>query len=298
MAFRHWALVLLLGSGWGASFLFNTILLRELEPLSIAMLRLMLGAAGCWLFLAAAGRRVRLLAGRLPLLLLFGLITYAGPLICYAVGQQYIATGVAGVINGSTPALTVLLAHVWPGGERAALHKAGGVAAGFAGVAVMSWPLLQAGGATQGWAILVFMGAPLCHAVGINMARSFRDPDPVVLVALALTAALPVVAPMALMMEGPPVITRTDTALALGFNGLVLTGGFYIILYWLLPQIGPANLSVATLVAPVVALILGVWLLQEDFLPAHAAGLAAILLGMLLIDGRILRRRAPPEAAG
>lgn len=298
MALRYWALIVLLGSGWGASFLFNTILLRELGPLSIAMLRLLLGAAGCWLFLLATRRPVHLPLSRLPLLLLFGLISFAGPLICYAVGQQHIATGVAGVINGSTPALTVLLAHFWPDGEKATAPKAMGVAAGFAGVAAMSLPLLQSGSGSPAWAIAVFMGAPLCHAVGINLARSFRDLDPVVLVALALTAALPVVAPVSLMLEGMPVITRMDTLGALAFNGLVLTGCFYIVVYWLLPRVGAANLSIATLVAPVVALILGVWLLNETFLMAHAAGLAAILLGMLLIDGRMIRRHSRPKAAG
>jgi hypothetical protein len=54
MALRYWAVIFTLGIGWGMSFMFNAILLRELGPLSVSMGRGGFGALGCWIYVLAA----------------------------------------------------------------------------------------------------------------------------------------------------------------------------------------------------------------------------------------------------
>lgn len=298
MAIRYWAVIFLLGIGWGMSFMFNAILLRELGPLSVSMGRVGFGALGCWIYVLAARKRVPLEAGRWLALFGFGVLSYAAPFAFYALGQQHIASGVAGIVNATTPALAVVVSHFWPGGERATLLKSMGVICGFLGIVLLSLPLLGGGQSTALWAVLITLGAPLCYAFSVNVARAFRDMEPVVLVAIALTGATAAIAPLAIWSEGWPHVKRAESWVALLVIGFVLTSAAFIVFYWVLPKVGPTNITMPTLIAPVSALILGTYVLAEPLLASHLWGMAAILLGLLLIDGRILRIWRRKSAVG
>lgn len=292
MALRYWAVILILGIGWGMSFMLNAILLRELGPYSISFLRVFLGALGCWAWVLAARRPVLLGPGRVAALIGFGALSYAAPFAFYALGQQHVASGVAGIINATTPVFVVTVAHVWPGGEKATANKAAGVACGIAGIVLLSLPVLRQGGSSEAWAVLVILGAPVCYGFSMNIARSFRDIEPVVMVAVALSGASAAIAPLAFWQEGVPQPTRPETWAALAMIGFVLTSAAFIALYWVLPKVGPANISIPTMVAPVSAILLGTLVLGEELQAAHFGGLAAVLAGLVLMDGRLLRRRA------
>ncbi|WP_299950622.1 DMT family transporter [uncultured Ruegeria sp.] len=290
MSLKYWLVICILGIGWGMSFMFNAILLRELGPLSVSMGRVAFGALGCWVYVIGARLPVRLSGARAMGLLGFGALSYAAPFAFYALGQQHIASGVAGIVNATTPAFAVIVSHFWPGSERATLLKSLGVVCGFMGIVMLSMPVLQAGATSEFWAILLTLCAPVCYAFSVNIARAFRDMQPVVLTALALSGATIAITPLAIWQEGVPHVTRTETWLSLMMIGFVLTSAAFITFYWLLPKVGPTNISTVTLIAPVSALVLGTWVLQEALLPEHLLGMAAIFVGLLLIDGRLIRR--------
>ncbi len=290
MPLKYWLVICILGIGWGMSFMFNAILLRELGPLSVSMGRVGFGALGCWIYVIGARLNVRLSGNRVIALLGFGALSYAAPFAFYALGQQHIGAGVAGIVNATTPAFAVIVSHFWPGGERATFLKSMGVVCGFAGIVVLSLPVLYSGAGSQFWAILLILLAPVCYAFSVNFARAFQDMQPVVLVALALTGATLAITPLALWQEGLPHVTRVETWASLLMIGFVLTSAAFIVFYWLLPKVGPTNISTVTLIAPVSALVLGTWVLKEALRPEHMLGMAAILVGLLLIDGRIVRR--------
>ncbi len=290
MALKYWLVIFVLGIGWGMSFMFNAILLRELGPISVSMGRVAFGALGCWVYVIGARLPVRLSFARAVGLLGFGALSYAAPFTFYALGQQHIASGVAGIVNATTPAFSVIVSHFWPGSERATLLKSLGVVCGFMGILALSLPVLHEGATSEFWAILLTLCAPVCYAFSVNIARAFREMQPVVLVALALTGATLAVTPLALWLEGMPTVTRTETWLSLMMIGFVLTSASFIAFYWLLPKVGPTNISTVTLIAPVSALVLGTWVLGEVLLPEHLLGMAAIFVGLLLIDGRLFKR--------
>ncbi|TLP61442.1 DMT family transporter [Parasedimentitalea maritima] len=296
MALKYWAVIFVLGIGWGMSFMFNAILLRELGPLSVAMGRVGLGALGCWIYVLATRKPIKITLRRAVALLGFGVLSYAAPFAFYALGQQHIASGVAGIINAITPAFAVIVSHFWPGGERATVLKSFGVLCGIGGIVVLSLPVLQSGQSSALWAVLLTLCAPLCYSFSVNLARAFRDMEAVVLVALALTGATIAIVPLALWSEGVPVITRMETWAALAVIGFILTSAAFIVFYWVLPKVGPTNITMVTFIAPISALILGSWILGETLLPAHLIGMGAILLGLLLIDGRIVRAMRPRSA--
>lgn len=298
MSLRYWLLIVVLGMGWGASFYFNAILLREVGPLTVSMGRVALGAAGCWAYVLATGRSFRLPAVVLGQLLVLGIVQFALPFAIYPVSQEYISSGAAGIINALTPIMVVIVSHLWPGGERATRAKSVGVFFGFSGIVILAYPSLRAGGGSEFWAILGAILAPVSYAVALNYVRRLSGIDHSVLVAFSLTGATIFIVPLALLTEGLPVIETAGTWAAFAVVGLVLTSASFILLYWLLPRVGATNISTVTFIAPVSAVLLGGYLLGEAVTPPHLVGMAAIFAGLLMIDGRILpKKRRRPAAA-
>lgn len=286
MSLKYWLIIAALGIVWGSSFLFNEILLRELGPLMVSLGRTGLGAVGCWAYVLLTRKRVSLSWGLIGGMLFLGVLNFALPFAIYPLSQQYVTSGVAGIVNATTPVMVVIVTHFWAGGERASLPKILGVVLGMAGVAILAVPAL--GHESELFAILFMLLAPLCYAFAFNFARRFRDIDPTIVAALALTGGTIAIAPVAIWIEGIPVITRFQTWAALAVIGFALTSVAFIVFYWLLPIVGPTNTSTVTFIAPVSAVALGAFILGEKLLPEHAAGAVAIFCGMLLIDGRVL----------
>jgi len=296
MTLRYWAIIVLLGGSWGASFFFNEILLREIGPLSIGLGRVGMGALGCWLYLLAARKSLSLPRAMLVPLAVFGLFQYAVPLTVYPLTQQYITSGAAGIINAMTPIMVVCVGHFWPGGERATLGKSIGVAVGFAGIVIVVAPAFHIDDASHPWALLATMIAPLCYGIALNLLRGLDGVDRVLLTAWSLTIGTVMIAPISIGAEGIPVITKAETWAALIIIGFVLTSAAFIVLFWLIPRVGGTRASTITFIAPISALLLGGLVLGEKIGPQHLLGMAVIFIGLAFLDGRIRwpRRNCKP----
>lgn len=290
MALRHWSVVFILGIGWGASFFLNEILLRELGPLSVSMGRLGMGALGCWIWCALRRKNMRIPVAILLPLFLFGLVQYAIPLAIYPVAQQYITSSAAGIINAMTPVMVVIVSNFWPDGEKATVLKSLGVVFGFSGIVILTIPALQGSGDSSFWAMIFTMLAPLCYGVAVNYMRKFGGLDRVALTTWSLTLGTLAIAPLAISVEGMPVVTQPETWAALFIIGFVLTSAAFITLFWLIPIIGGTAASTITFIAPISSLLLGALVLNEVLTVYHLAGMIAIFIGLVLIDGRVMRK--------
>jgi len=289
MTLRYWLVIFLLGMGWGSSFFFNEILLRELGPISVGLGRVGMGAVGCWIWLFARRTPWAVPRAAFGQLAVFGAVQYAIPLTIYPVMQQFITSSAAGIVNAITPIMVVLVSHVWPAGERATPLKSVGVVFGFLGIVVMTVPSFQGQGASNPWALIATMAAPLCYGVALNLLRRMDAMDRTVLTAWSLTFGALLIAPLALWAEGAPVITMAETWRALVIIGFVLTSASFIVLFWLIPIVGGTTASTITFIAPISAVLLGVLVLNEDIGIFHIAGMALIFAGLLFIDGRLMR---------
>lgn len=290
MSLRDWFWVVLLGAIWGTSFLFNAILIRELGPLWVSALRVSIGALGCWAVFVALKKPLPRDPRLYVQLAALGVLSYAIPFALFPLSQQHLASGVAAIINALTPITTVVVSQFWPGGEKATSLKLMGVVAGFAGAAILALPALTGGGTSELWAIGACLLATGCYALSLNITRSFAKVDPTTLAALALTGGAIVATIAAFGVEGIPMITRPETVFAALGIGLIATTFAFQVMYRILPRIGATNFSTVTFIAPVSAILLGVTLLGERLQLSHFLGMTAIFIGLLLIDGRIVRR--------
>jgi len=290
MSLRDWFWVVLLGAVWGTSFLFNAIMIREIGPLWVSALRVSVGALGAWAVFVALKKplprdpRLYLQLGAL------GVLSYTIPFALFPLSQQHLASGVAAIINALTPITTVVVSQFWPGGEKATWLKVLGVIAGFCGAAILAAPALLGGGGSELWAIGACLLATACYALSLNITRSYRAMDPTTLAALALSGGAIVATIAAFGFEGVPVITRAETWLAALGIGLIATTFAFQVMYRILPRIGATNFSTVTFIAPVSAILFGVTILGERLTPIHFVGMAAIFVGLLLLDGRVVRR--------
>ena len=291
----YWALIILLGAVWGCSFLFNAILIREMSPFWVSAGRVSLGALICWLVFFGTGKRLPAERRLYPQLLVLGILNYAIPFALFPFAEQTVASSIVGVINGMTPMTTVIVSQLWPGGEKATWNKVAGVLVGFAGAVILSLPSLRENASAQLVGLLAALGATICYALTLNYARRFSKVEPYAVASLSLSGAALVMIPIALVFSGVPVITRAETWGALLGISVFSTSFSFLLVYWLLPRVGATNLSLNTFITPISAILLGVLVLHERFESIHLLGLGVIFLGLLLIDGRLVRvmRRAP-----
>ncbi len=289
MPLRYWALILLLAAGWGASFFFNEILLRELGPLTVGLGRVGFGAMGCWIWIVLSRTDVTVPRHMWGALVLFGLIQYAVPLSVYPFTQQFITSSAAGIVNATTPIMVVIVSHLWPGGEKATWAKSIGVALGFVGLVVLVSPAFAGQGASEPVALIATMTAPLCYGIAMNLLRRFEGLDRTVLTAWSLLFGTAFLIPVALGAEGMPTVTRIETWASLFVIGFVLTSAAFVLVFWLIPRVGGTVASTITLLAPISAVLLGALVLGEEVALVQLAGMAIILSGVLFIDGRVLK---------
>src|SRR3954449_5314199 len=160
---------LLLALLWGSSFTIIKVSLRGLTPGQLVLTRLVLGAA---VLLAIAGlRRVGLphsaaIWGHVTVAALLGNVV---PFLLLSYGEQSTAAGIAGVLIGGTPLLTLSLATMVLPAERATLRKVVGLLVGFLGVVIVISPWHDAGGSVGGR--LACLGAALSYAAGFLYVR-------------------------------------------------------------------------------------------------------------------------------
>lgn len=292
---RDWILIIVLGIGWGTTFFFNEVLLREIGPLAVSFARVATAALFCWAWVLLTGRRAWPGAAALPGLAVMGTLMFAMPFAIYPIGQQYVASGVAGIVNALTPVMVVIVSHLWPGGEKATFHKSLGVVAGFLGIVLLTLPAMSEGDSTRLFGTVFIVLAPVCYAIAMNYVRRFKAIETEVMVAWAFSFAALLMLPVAFFGEGLPQAVSATTWAAIAVLGCVLTGASFLAAFRILPRAGATKTSTVTFIAPISALVIGYFVLREDLGPLHFAGMAAIFLGLFLIDGRLFRRG--PRAA-
>ena len=137
-----WLILASLALIWGGAFFFIGVAVRHVPPLTYVWLRLTIAAAAMWLFLRLRGQELGLPPGAWRSIFLLALLNNALPFALFGWGQTHIASGLASILNATTPIWGVVVAHVLTQDERLTPRKLAGVLLGFGGVAVMIGPSL------------------------------------------------------------------------------------------------------------------------------------------------------------
>ena len=296
MSGGDWLLLILLSIVWGGSFFFAKIAVAELPPLTIVLARVTIAAAALHLLVLAVGQRM---PGELSLwrdFLIMGLLNNAIPFSLIFWGQKEIASGLASILNATTPLFTVLVAHAFTADEKATPAKLTGVGLGIIGVALMIGLDLMSGFGSHLMSELAVLAAALSYAFAGVFGRRFRGRPPLVVAAGQLTGSSMLILPLALLIDRPWELPMPSSGTWAALIGLALlsTALAYVIFFRILARAGATNLLLVTFLIPVSALLLGVAFLAERVTAHQLIGMLLIGLGLAVIDGRWRRLVTKP----
>lgn len=289
----EWTLLILLSVLWGGSFFFVGVAVHELPPFTIVALRVGLAAMTLLVILHLMGLRM---PSAPPVWLAFfgmGFINNMVPFSLIVWGQMHIASGLASILNATTPLFTLVVAHLLTADEKMTSSRVAGLAVGFAGVTVIIGLDALSGIGHDVVAQCAILGAALAYAFGGVFGRRFRrlNVPPMVTATGQVTASTVLILPVALIAEQPWRLAApgAGTWAAVVALAVLSTALAYILYFRILATAGATNLLLVTFLIPVSAILLGVVFLNEMLEPKHFAGMALIGLGLALVDGRPVR---------
>lgn len=290
----EWLMLVALSVLWGGSFLFGKIALAELPPFSVVLVRVALAALALGLAVVVTRQAVPRAREVWLAFLVMGLINNLIPFSLIMWGQVRIGSGLASILNATTPLWTVLVAHVLTADERMNARKLAGVLIGVAGVAVMIGPVALAGLGGDVMAQLAVIAATLSYAFAGLYGRRFArlGVKPMVAATGQVGATSLMLLPVVLLIDMPWTLPMPGARTWMALAGLALlsTALAYVLYFRILAVSGATNLLLVTFLIPVSGVLMGVLVLDETVEPRQLAGMALIGLGLVAIDGRLLRR--------
>ncbi len=294
MSLRQWMWLSLLAFLWGSAFILMEVALPTFSPVWIVTGRMgvaaivLNGVLYCqrshWSKLMALPRSLWLKCGALSLinnLIPFGLVVW---------GQQHITASLASILIATAPLFTVVLAVFWEK-ERLTRTRGAGIILGFSGVVVLIGPEVLRGFNLSGLGEIALLVAALAYSLSGFAGRRFRHVPAQLVTTMTVTTGALITVPVALVWGEPLAIeSQWLGGLAVIALGVFPTAIAYLIYFNLLAEAGVVKTSLVSFLVPLSALVLGTLFLNERLDGPAIAGMTLILSGLVVIDGRLLKR--------
>lgn len=265
---------------FGSAFLLTKIAVQEIPPLAVVAGRIVIGAALLIAISLIQGERFATLLPYWPLLLLLALTGNCLPFFVITWGQQYVDSGLAGILMAMMPLTTVVLAHFFVRGERITRNRLAGFLLGFVGVIILMQPDLIFS-SQMNWihliAMLSILSGAISYAVNSILAHSLPKISLSLISAGVLLVASLVIVPIAWLqgVEWLPEVTAAPLA-SVVLLGLFPSGLATIVYFRVIRHAGPGFLSQINYLIPVWAVLMGV-IFGGELLSIH------VLLALIVI---------------
>jgi len=293
MTVTEWALLVVLSLLCGSVFLLIEFALDGFGPFTLVLGRVGLGALALVAYVYLSGARMPGIGPIWRHFFVMGALNNVIPFSLIAWGQLVIDSGVAAIVNATSPLFSVVLAHFLVADERMTANRTLGVMLGFSGVVVLVGPSALQGLAAEGLGQLAVLGAALSYAIAAIYGRRLAGLRPAVSSAGMLVAATVVMAPLALAFERPWTMSPGVTAwVAVVGMAAFCTALAYLLYFRILRTAGATNTLLVTFLIPLSALVLGITVLGEEPHWTALAGMALILIGLAVVDGLAVRMLA------
>lgn len=285
---------------WGSSFLFMKVAIQGMSAVQVTAGRLVFGSL-MLIALMAVGRRAwprdpRLLAK----ISVLSVLLCVAPFLLFGWAAQHLPSGLSSIFNATTPIMTLLVGVVALPTERLTRGRIWGFVVALVGVLVVAGPWridLSGGGTTFLLAQLACLGATLCYGLGAVYSRTILRDTTIESRTMAATQ-ITIGAGIALVLVAavgrtPMTITPAVLAsiIALGALG---TGLAYVWFNDIIRAWGAPIAASVTYLTPVVGVVLGAIVLREEVHWNEGVGAVVVIVGILLTQGMLVRRRAAP----
>ncbi len=298
MTLRQMATLWLLALVWGASFLFIKVGVETIPPLTFVFFRLIIAAVLLYGILRWQGLKLPRERNLWLGLAFVGFINAALPYTMFAWGEQQMganASGLASIYNATTPLWTVMFAQVFVRDERLTPLRTLGVLIGFSGVVYLFANAIGTISSTDTWGQIVCLIAASCYGVGTLFVRRKFGAVPALISAFGQMIAGAVwLFPIAVVVDRRswqmPSLASLSALLALAIMGTAIA---QILYFSLVKQVGATRTSQVTYLLPIFAIFWGWLALNEPLRADMLIGLGIILLGVIVVNGRLSAFKRP-----
>lgn len=287
-------LLLLLGILWGVPFALTKISLETIPPVTLTAARVSLAAATLWIVVLRTRQelpRSWAFAGRL---FLQGILACIIPYTLIAFGQRTVDSGLAAILNSTTPLFVCLIGVAWTHHEPITIGRLSGALIGFVGVLLIVGAIALVGLGQPTFGQMAIVLATVSAAASVIHGRRFIKIAPELVAAGTLTCAAIVLLPLSLLVDGPwRTVPSTASLAALIGNAVGATAIGFAIYFRLIRTIGSMATASAGYLKPAVGVIIGCLLLGEPWTWTLILGLPTIFLGIAVINGKTQPARLP-----
>ena len=288
---ENWILVLLLGFLWGASFLFVEILLNYISPFTIVYLRVSLASIILILYIVLCKIKLELSFSLIFNFFIMGMLNNVFPFLLITYGQQTVSGGLASILNANTSFLTILIASLILKNEALTKSRIIGVLIGIVGVIiVIGYENISDFFNIEIGKILILLSG-LSYAFAAIFAKvRLQNVKPEVAATGMLTVSTLILSPFILLFYGNEILSLNLISISYSLLFAVICSVLaYFIYFKILVSTGAGNLLICTIIIPPSAILLNAIMIGELININELIGLIVIILGLLILDGRLVK---------
>lgn len=292
MSRKGWALFALVGLLWGVPYLFMKVAVEELSTPVIVFSRLLIGAL-VLIPIALHQKTLRSALQYWRYIAYYAILEMVIPWTLITSAQKDLSSGVVALLVATVPIWATFFAH--HSGDSTAAHRTRifGIAIGFLGIASLVG-IETLNDVKSAQALLKVLIAAVSYAYAVNMiTRKAPNTSGIAINGLAMVLATFIFAPFA-FTHLPAQTPSTNAVLSTIGLGIICTAFAFWIFFLVLDEIGAARASLVVYPNTAVAVVLGIFLLDEKITLAIAIGLPLVLLGSYFAS----RKPEAPVIAG
>jgi drug/metabolite transporter (DMT)-like permease len=285
---------------WGSTWLFIKLGLEDLPPFTFAAIRFIIAVAIVFSIIRIRGLELPRARADWILLAVTGILSFGFNYGLVFWGEQYITSGLAALLQATTPAFGLVFAHFNLPGERLSWARIGGVVLGVCGVAVVfSNQLAVAGRQALAGCVALLLSSIFVAYSNVLVKKHGKNINPAIMTAGQMLFGLLLLLVASITLEGNPLRFHWTPMAVIALLYLAVVGSViaFLLYYWLILNMDVTKSMLIALVTPVVAVILGMIVLNEEFGWRTLAGGAMIMLGIAFLVVRKNRYQSAPSVA-
>jgi drug/metabolite transporter (DMT)-like permease len=292
MANKDWLLVSLLGLFWGSSFFFVEVLLKYLSPFMIVYLRVSIASIFLILFVYIKGIKFQFTFNNFFNLSIMSLLNNIFPFLLITFGQQTTTGGLASILNANTSFVAIILASLFLPLERLNLSRVVGISIGILGVviAVGYQNIFELKNDDLGKYLIIIATISYGFA-GVWGKLRLQNFSPIIAATGMLTVSTIILTPYAIINHLEEIYSLNFYIVKYAFVFAIICSVFAYFLYFkILESAGAGNLLICTIIIPPSSIFLNAFFLDQNITTNEYLGLIVIILGLIILDGRLFKK--------
>ncbi len=281
-AFDYFILTLL-AFIWASAFFNIKIATYSYGPLTIAFLRIFLGAIPVIILCYVKKIKIEAFSKDWYWFASIGIVNLVIPFFLIAYGVKNVQSNLAAILMATTPLSATLLAHFFTKNEKINLIKSIGILIGFSGIIFLFSDNILISKNNFTSALLILCGSTFYVIGGLLTLKISSKKNENVTASILIWGTL-VLAPISLLIEQPWSLSpRIDSTISLLYLGIFATGIAWLLRFYILKHNGLVFQSQVAYLIPIFGVILGFLILGELITPKVIISLLAVIIGIYIV---------------